>query len=117
MSKQAKIEEVIRELAANNPGAYRAISEVIAHGQVGAIALAACRHMKITGSKLWVAYKDFAIEDAAALIDALIGQDPELLTFVNAAVDKGWCGDVGHAITLVQATAIWEAKQKDKSQS
>jgi hypothetical protein len=68
---------------------------------VGGTVFVAYAHMKLTGSKLWVAYKDYAGEDLEKLFDGVLSQDENLLAVVNAAVMAGHCGkDVEPAIGL-----------------
>lgn len=72
----------------------------LVEGNLGALeaysALAQCLHNQLVhdlvqanlrGSRLWIAYKDFAEFDAAKLFRALHEYDPALARAVNAIVD------------------------------
>ncbi len=98
--------ERILEVGEGNPGALNVIKLLLDQGLPGAVCFASAYHMKLWGSKLWVAYKDYAGQDVNKLIGALIDQDETLLETVNAAVARGWCGDTVPAISLREAAGL-----------
>lgn len=111
MDKQTA--DTLNLIVEDNPGAMRVVNEVLGLGHLGGLLLASCYHINLTGSKLWVAYKDYALEDLNVFVQSLLDhRSVELREFVNAAVDKGWCGpNATKVISLEESQAIWDAKQ------
>jgi hypothetical protein len=82
-----------------NPGAMTVIKLLLQDGRD--VALEKIEPMQLTGSKLWVAYKDVCGSDVAKLALKIEQEDEQFLNAINGFVT---CGDCGENATFVVRT-------------
>lgn len=80
------------QIADGNPGALTVLGQMLANPVFKHIP-SRLEQMGLTGSKLWVAYKDACQSDISTLCSCIVGNDAQMLAVVNAAVESGDCGD------------------------
>jgi hypothetical protein len=92
-SPAVKAEEKIENAVALAKGNWGAISVIKKLDSLpnGNRALKTLKDADITGSKIWIGYKDHCREDIQAFAQKLIAKDPAMLNTIKEAEKKGWC--------------------------
>ena len=80
MTDEEKAVEFLTQVCGGNPGALQVACALMKSSPE---ALAKCLKLGLTGSRLWVAYKDWAECDLDALAVGILDSDPKMLAVVN----------------------------------
>lgn len=84
-----KMVERLAALSEGNPGAIRVLREMLAVG-CGSADFGRLEAGGLTGSRIWVAYKDYAGQDVALLIDTLREVEGVDMKGMLAVVDRAF---------------------------
>jgi len=75
------------KMAKGNPGALNVIAQLSAHPD-GASIILCLDKMGITGSRIWVLYKDLCGQDIRKMIEMLEKRPPKFVAFVNEEINN-----------------------------
>lgn len=93
-------------IAEGNPGAIATMREILAANFQYRGCFEHLKTMRLTGSKLWVAYSDICKKNIELLVKLIYADDESLVYGVNEYVQHGACGEgVPLARTRAQAAA------------
>jgi hypothetical protein len=87
---QEQLVNFISVLSEGNPGAMHVLCDLLEIGEV--LTIAYLQNKKITGSKLWVAYKACDL-NVKTLVQNVHSNDKVMLDAINESIRKGYCGD------------------------
>lgn len=87
---QEHLVNFINVLSEGNPGAMHVLCDLLEIGDV--LTIAYLQKKKITGSKLWVAYKACDM-NVNMLVKNVHSNDKVMLDTINDSIGRGYCGD------------------------
>jgi hypothetical protein len=87
---QEQLTNFIRVLSERNPGAMNVLCDLLEIGEIMTIAYLQAK--KITGSKLWVAYKA-CNHDIKLLVQNVQSNDKVMIDTINDSIRRGYCGN------------------------
>lgn len=83
--------DAVVTLADGNPGAVTALAELIKANEGEALlTMLRMDELGMTGSVIWVAYKDFANYDIPALVQGVAEQSPRMLGMIEKRCGMNW---------------------------
>jgi hypothetical protein len=87
---QEQLVNFINVLSEMNPGAMHVLCDLLEIGEVMTIAY--LQEKKITGSKLWVAYKACNM-NVKTLVENIHSNDKAIIDIINDSIGRGYCGN------------------------
>ncbi len=84
------LKEMIATLSKGNPGALSVLVQLVNHSNTSVVFIPVLEKLNITGSRIWMLYKDVCWEDLSKMIVVLQAYALDILTLsqVNGAIDR-----------------------------
>lgn len=84
------IKELMVKLSKGNPGALNVLVQIVQNTELSIVYLVALDTLDITGSRIWMLYKDVCWEDLSKMIVVLQAYALDILTLsqINGAIDR-----------------------------